>query len=156
MIAKLTAKNISWIFKRFEKLTTKELYDFLALRQEVFIVEQECPYVDADGKDLDSFHLMGYKDNNLAAYARITFPGVRFKEVSIGRIVSSQKYRRQGFGKAIIAESLKRIEQEYGEVAVRLSGQTYLIDFYKQFDFEVDSEEYPEDGIPHVEMVRSS
>ena len=126
----------------------------MVLRQEVFVVEQDCPYVDADGKDQQAFHLMGYVKNDLAVYARIVFPGIRFKEVSIGRIVSSIKYRGKSLGKAIMKESVERIIQEYGKVPIRLSGQTYLIDFYQQFDFEVDSAEYLEDGIPHVEMLK--
>ena len=145
---------IRWIYKTFDALTLEELYNLLTLRQEVFIVEQDCPYVDADGKDKRSYHLMGYSTKELAAYARITFPGVRFREVSIGRVATSMNYRGQGLGKAIMHESLKKIEQEYGNVSIRISAQTYLIDFYEQFGFKPDSDEYPEDGILHVEMLR--
>ena len=147
--------KINWVYKDFDALTNQELYDLLAVRIEVFVVEQNCPYQDVDGKDQKAHHLIGYAENGeVAGYARITFPGVRFKEVSIGRVVTSQKYRRKGFGKLLMEESLKKIKQDYGTVPVRISAQSYLIPFYSSFGFEPLGEEYLEDGILHTEMLR--
>lgn len=144
-----------WIYKTFLELTNQELYDLLALRVEVFVVEQNCPYQDVDGKDQKAHHLLGYIGDELAAYSRITFPGVRFPEVSIGRIVTARKYRGKGLGKQLTDEALKRIEAGYGPVPVRISAQSYLISFYRSFGFVPEGEEYLEDGILHKEMIRS-
>lgn len=126
----------------------------MVLRQEVFIVEQNCPYLDADGKDKYSWHLLGYNDKGkLAAYARIVFPGVSYKEVSIGRVVSSKEQRRTGIGKELMREGLKNIERIYGNAPVRISAQTYLVNFYAEFGFVSTGKEYLEDDIPHTEML---
>ncbi len=144
----------AWIFKKFEELTPHELYDALALRQKVFIVEQHCPYLDADGKDKQAHHLLAYEGSRLLAYARITFPGVRFREVSVGRIISDPGHRRKGLGKKVTAMGLQKIKEIYGDVPVRISAQSYLVPFYESFGFEAVGNEYDEDGIPHREMVR--
>jgi len=147
---------LAWIFKRFEQLSPQELYDALALRQKVFIVEQNCPYLDADGKDKQAYHLLGYEGHKLLTYARITFPGVRFTEVSVGRIISDPGYRREGLGKKVTDMALKKIREVYGNVPVRISAQSYLVPFYESFGFKVVGDEYDEDGIPHREMLRMS
>lgn len=140
--------------KTFKELTAVELYEILNLRQNVFIVEQNCPYLDCDGKDFHAKHLMGRtKDGNLAAYARIIQPGISYKEVSIGRVVTAIAYRKFGFGKLLMAEALKTIESIYGNVPVRICAQSYLLDFYASFGFEA-GESYIEDGIPHHIMLR--
>jgi ElaA protein len=150
-----------WQLKKFEDLSPEELYSILSLRQEVFIVEQNCPYGDADGKDLKSYHLMGIinesendKKESLVAYARIVFPGVSYEEVSIGRVVSAPKYRRTGIGKILMVEALAHIQKIYGKVPVRIGAQRYLLKFYKSFGF-IPEENYMEDGIPHTVMLRS-
>ena len=86
---------MEWIIKKFEELTTKELYGILQLRAEVFVVEQHCPYQDIDDKDMDSYHVLGYKSDYLAAYTRIVKPGISYKEIAIGRVVVSPKNRGQ-------------------------------------------------------------
>ena len=129
----------------------------MVLRQEVFVVEQNCPYLDADGKDKDSWHLLGYDEKGkLATYARIVFPGVSYKEVAIGRVVSSQEHRRTGAGKELMQEAIKAIENIYGKVPVRISAQTYLVKFYSEFGFVSTGKEYLEDDIPHTEMLKAS
>ncbi|MCG3164521.1 MAG: hypothetical protein POELPBGB_00275 [Bacteroidia bacterium] len=128
----------------------------MVLRQEVFVVEQNCPYLDADGKDKYAYHLLGYDENRkLAAYARIVFPGVSYAEVAIGRVITSQQYRRTGAGKELMRETLKAIENIYGKVSVRISAQTYLVNFYSEFGFTSTGKEYLEDDIPHTEMLRN-
>ena len=147
--------SIRWEIKEFEELTNNELYAIIQLRLAIFSVEQNCPYQDADGKDQDSHHLMGYDQNGeLVAYSRIVSPGISYAEVSIGRVVSSSKVRGTGMGKELMRKSLDCIETIYGKVPVRISAQCYLIRFYNFFGFEVIGEEYEEDHIPHIEMLR--
>ena len=147
--------QINWDFKPFSKLSTGELYSMMVLRQKVFIVEQDCPYMDADGKDLKSHHLLGYDvDGDLVAHLRLVAPGVSYKEMSFGRIVTSDKVRGKGVGKLLMEEGIKQSELLYGKVANRISAQSYLIPFYKYFGFKTVGEEYLEDDIPHTEMLR--
>ncbi|MGQ0827109.1 MAG: GNAT family N-acetyltransferase [Bacteroidota bacterium] len=146
--------KISWKIKIFEELNTIELYNILRLRSEVFVVEQNCPYQDMDGKDSKSFHLVGLDDNNeIVAYARILPAGISYKEVSIGRVVISNTMRGKGMGKELMKESINFIGKQFGKVPIRISAQCYLKNFYKSLGFEIASEEYLEDNIPHVEMV---
>ncbi len=147
--------QINWHFKPFSKLSTDELYSMMVLRQKVFIVEQDCPYMDADGKDLKSYHLLGYDvDGDLVAHLRLVPPGVSYKEMSFGRIVTSDKVRGKGVGKLLMEEGIKQSELLYGKVANRISAQSYLIPFYQYFGFKTVGEEYLEDDIPHTEMLR--
>jgi len=146
--------KLRWEWKRFDELTADELYTVLQVRQEVFVLEQNCLYLDADGKDRKSFHLMGFSGNDILAYARIVEPGVSYEEVSIGRILSSEKARGTGAGVELMNQALSRIEQMYGKIPIRISAQTYLLKFYQKFGFESTGKEYLEDEIPHTEMVR--
>jgi ElaA protein len=147
--------KIDWKIKLFDELSAKELYVIMQLRGEVFVVEQNCPYLDADGKDLKCFHLTGYNDaNELVVYSRIVPAGVSFKEVSIGRVISSQKARGTGAGKELMKKSIEFIEKQCGKVPIRIGAQCYLIKFYSSFGFEISGEEYLEDNIPHIEMLR--
>jgi ElaA protein len=145
---------LTWVFKPFAELTLEELYAIMRLRQEVFIVEQNCPYLDADGKDLKSHHLMGYVNNNLVAYSRIVKPGVSYDEVSIGRVVSSTQHRGLAYGRQLMVESIRQIETLYGTVPIRIGAQQYLQKFYESFGFVREGEPYMEDGIPHIIMLR--
>ena len=147
---------LTWVFKPFTELTLEELYSIMRLRQEVFIVEQNCPYLDADGKDLKSYHLLGYTENNLVAYSRIVKPGVSYDEVSIGRVVSSTQYRGLAYGRHLMAESISQIETLYGAVPIRIGAQQYLQKFYESFGFVMEGGAYMEDGIPHIIMLRSA
>lgn len=152
----LMAMHINWTCKSFAHLTTTELYNLLSLRQQVFIVEQNCPYLDTDGKDFKSLHLMGMgADGELIAYARIVAPGVSYAEVSIGRVISKPAYRKHGFGKQLITEALQVIKNNYGDVDIRIGAQSYLLKFYQAFGFET-LEAYMEDNIPHHIMLRKS
>ena len=144
----------TWIFKPFTELTLTELYAIMRLRQEVFIVEQNCPFLDAEGKDLKSYHLMGYVNNELVAYSRIVKPGVSYQEVSIGRVVSSTKHRGLAYGRQLMSESIAQIEKQYGPVPIRIGAQQYLQKFYESFGFVKEGEAYLEDGIPHIIMLR--
>ncbi|MFT4524039.1 MAG: ElaA protein [Bacteroidia bacterium] len=146
--------EVIWNWKRFEELTTSELYEFMVLRQEVFVVEQSCHYLDADGRDVNSFHLMGYQDGKMVAYARIVKPGFSYAEVAVGRVVTAQSVRGQGIGITLMNKALGHIEEEFGKVPVRLSAQTYLLKYYEKYGFASTGKEYFEDEIPHTEMLR--
>lgn len=148
--------NIHWTLKSFDELTAMEMYLILQLRNEVFIVEQNCPYQDMDNKDLKSQHLMGWDGSRLIAYTRLLPAGVSFSEVSIGRVVSSPVYRGKGIGKSLMEKSINTICQLYGNLPIRIGAQLYLERFYKSFHFEKDSDIYLEDGIEHIEMIRKS
>jgi ElaA protein len=147
--------QIFWSIKAFSELSVTELYDIFRLRMEVFVVEQNCPYQDADGKDQYASHLMGRNvDEELIAYARIFPCGITFDEVSIGRVITSGKARSTGAGKMLMEKAITLSRLIYGNQPVRIGAQSYLIKFYKSFGFEVVSEEYLEDNIPHVEMLK--
>ena len=142
--------------KTFQELTTKELYEILQLRSEVFVVEQDCVYQDLDGKDLKALHIIGKKDNRIVAYTRVFKSGYYFKEASIGRVVVSKEERQYKYGYDIMEASIKAIEDYYNETTVKLSAQTYLKKFYNNLGFKEVGEEYMEDGIPHIEMIKQN
>jgi len=146
--------KIDWQLKKFEELSTTELYRIIQLRLAVFCVEQNCAYQDADGKDLKCSHLCGFNESGeLIAYSRIVPAGVSFPEVSIGRVISSAGARGTGAGKSLMIKSMDVIKQLYGNVPVRIGAQCYLIKFYSSFGFKISGEEYLEDNIPHIEML---
>ena len=140
--------------KDFQQLTKTELYDVLQLRSEVFVVEQDCVYQDIDGKDQKALHVLAYKDDNLVAYTRIFKPGDYFKEASIGRVVVKENQRQHKYGYDIMKASISVIENHYKTSEIRISAQTYLKQFYKNLDFKTIGEEYLEDGIPHINMIK--
>ena len=146
--------NINWEFKNFSELTLESLYDIMRLRQEVFILEQNCPYLDADGKDIHSYHLLGYLNSELVAYLRLVMPGISYDELSFGRILTSKKIRGKGVGKLLMEEGIKQSKIIYGNIPNRISAQKYLKKFYNEFGFKEIGKEYLEDGIPHIEMIK--
>ena len=146
--------TIEWRLKRFEELSPFELYEILWLRNEVFVVEQNCVFQDADHKDADAHHLMGWLDGKLAAYTRLVPPGAIYKEMSIGRVVTAPHARRGGFGRALMAESIRCCGLLFGEGPIRIGAQLYLKTFYESFGFVQAGESYLEDGIPHIYMYR--
>ena len=146
--------HINWSWKQFEQLTVFELHEILAARQAVFVVEQKCPYQDADGLDQESWHLIGRDYNyHLVAYARITFPGTRFPEPSIGRVLIIKAARGMGLARLTMQEAIAKGRQKYPGQNIRLSAQTYLQNFYRSLGFEPFGESYDEDGIEHVDMM---
>ncbi len=144
---------LDWRLKSFDKLVVSELHEMYRLRQEVFVVEQNCPYQDADNKDIDSYHLMGYLENDLVAYLRIVPPGISYSEVSIGRVVVCKSYRRNRLGSQLMHQGLVHIERLYGKVPIRISAQQYLKGFYESLQYEYTGKSYLEDNIPHIEML---
>ncbi len=148
-------QNIEWVCKYFNALTPDELYAIMKLRNEVFVIEQNCIFQDADDKDQKCFHLMGWVKNNLAAYCRLVPAGVSHESVSIGRIVTSPAFRKRGAGKALLNAAIKQGSLLFGEQTIKIGAQLYLKNFYESFGFKQISDTYDEDGIPHIEMVRS-
>ncbi len=150
------ASQLTFDCKPFERLSPNELYDLLRLRQEVFVVEQHCAYLDADGKDLQAWHLMGYDEaGHLAAYARLLPAGVSYADYpAIGRIVTSARWRGKGAGRRLMREAIAWMERLFGRQPIKISAQTYLIAFYRSFGFEPVGLPYLEDGIPHTAMIR--
>jgi ElaA protein len=145
---------LRWNLTPFSKLTVQELYDLLALRQLVFCVEQKCPYLDCDGKDQESMHLLGSEaSGRLVAYARLVPAGVTFEEPSIGRVVNHPEIRRSGVGRELMQEAIARAVAAFGARPIRIGAQLYLKRFYEELGFAVASPIYDEDGIPHVQML---
>ncbi len=143
-----------WKTKTFQELSLDELYQIMVLRQAVFVVEQDCPYLDADGKDQSSYHLLCYDEaEELVAYARLLPKGLSYKDAaSIGRVVNSAKVRGKGIGKQLMDISIKEIRRLFGNEKITISGQCYLQRFYENLGFVVIGESYLEDDIPHYKM----
>ena len=140
--------------KSFNKITSNELYELLALRSEVFVVEQDCVYQDIDGKDQKALHVIGKKDEKIVAYTRLFNKRDYFSTTSIGRVVVKKSERKYGYGHDIIKASIQAIKDHYNETTIAISAQVYLKKFYEQHSFEKKGEEYLEDGIPHIKMIR--
>ena len=149
---------LAWQCSPFDELSTKALYAILKARQVVFVVEQNCPFLDADDVDQHCLHLLGWQvqgsTNALAAYARLVPPGVKYGEPSIGRVITSPEFRGQGLGKELMQRAVQAMDELYPGLAIRIGAQHYLERFYSGFGFVTVSPTYIEDGIPHVEMVR--
>lgn len=143
------------ITKTFNDLSTKELYELLQLRAEVFVVEQDCVYQDIDGKDQKAWHVLGFKNEKLVAYTRVFKPGDYFKEASIGRVVVSNNQRAHKYGYNIMEASITTIKENFNETTIKISAQCYLKRFYNNLGFIETGEEYLEDGIPHMAMIKS-
>jgi len=146
---------MKWLCKKFDELAPHELYSILQLRSEVFVVEQNCVFQDADNKDQPSWHLMGWENETLVAYSRIIPPGVAYEKFpSIGRVVTSSKVRGTGTGRILMQRSIQELERLFGQTSIKLGGQLYLKRFYESLGFVQSSEIYLEDGIEHIEMTR--
>lgn len=139
----------------FRELSLDQLYDLMALRQAVFVVEQDCPYLDADGKDQVAHHVLAYKEREeLVAYTRLLPPGISYDDyASIGRVITRNSERRTGLGRKLMTESIRRARQLFPEQPIKISAQCYLLKFYESFGFRSVGESYLEDGIPHIGMV---
>ena len=144
---------INWVLKKFDDLTPQELYAILQLRNEVFVVEQNCVFQDADDKDQQCWHYMGWKDGYLAAYIRIVPPGISYEYASIGRVVNSPKARGTGIGKKLMQTGITKTYELFGKVAIKIGAQLYLKKFYESLGFIQSGEVYLEDGIEHVHMM---
>ena len=146
---------ITFQIKRFNELSTAELYQLLHLRSEVFVVEQNCVYQDVDGKDEKAIHLIGTFNNEIVAYVRIFKPGDYFEAASIGRVVVKQSYRDRKWGYDLMQQAIEVTKTVLNETYITISAQLYLKKFYENLGFVQTSEMYLEDDIPHIEMKKS-
>ena len=144
---------MEWKIKKFEELTVFELYEILKAREEVFIVEQNCIYHDIDSNDQDSYHLFLEDEGQIISYLRILPRGVKYDEVSIGRVLTKISHRRKGYGEVLVQKAIDFVEEALGEKEIRISAQSYLRGFYGDLGFKVVSDVYLEDGIDHYEML---
>ena len=166
--------TLNWTLKPFDELALAELYELLRLRVEIFVVEQNCPFQDIDGMDNRAYHLLGYTDageladlgyglvlyantdaGELAAYARLFDADISYAQVAIGRVAVGLAYRRHGLGQELMQQAVAQCEMLFGAQAIKLGAQLYLKQFYEGFGFKQCGEEYLEDGIPHIPMLRA-
>lgn len=146
--------KLVWNIKTFDELTTKELYAIIKARVNVFVVEQDCPYPDLDDYDQKAIHLWADMEGEVFAYCRIFNKGIKYRESSIGRVITTEKARGTGLGKQLIVYALDIINNRLGTSEVRISAQDYLLNFYSGFGFLDTGKKYLEDNIPHTEMLR--
>lgn len=150
---------MEWMCKSFDELGSALLYRVLAARNAVFIVEQNCPYQDIDGRDPHCLHLIAQGrdaqgEPQIAAYVRLLPPGLAYDEASIGRVISTSAYRGTGVGRELLTRAIDAAHAQWPQAALRIGAQAYLEKFYGSFGFVTASEPYDEDGIMHIEMVR--
>lgn len=143
------------VVKKFSELSIEELYGLLQLRSAIFVVEQDCVYQDIDGKDKKALHVLGKKNGKVIAYTRIFKSGDYFEESSIGRVAVHEAYRKYGYGKDIMKASINSLHEQFSEEKIKISAQIYLNKFYSELGFKAIGEEYLEDGIPHIQMVKN-
>ena len=142
------------LIRSFHDLTPSQLYEILQLRQLVFVVEQDCPYLDCDDKDQDAYHVCLVQGDQLIAYTRVLGPGTSYEDyASIGRVVNHPTFRKKGYGKSIMESSITFCKELYPSIPIKISAQCYLDDFYKSLGFVPTGENYLEDGIPHQAMI---
>lgn len=144
---------MNWKWKKWDELSLDELYSIIQVREEVFVVEQKLSYVDCDDYDQKAWHLMGLIDGKLVAYLRAFPPGAKYPESAFGRVLTTKDVRGQGAGKELTSTGLKKMRETFGDHPVKISAQAYLEKFYADFGFKRISENYLEEGIPHVSML---
>ncbi|WP_332910543.1 GNAT family N-acetyltransferase [Algoriphagus boritolerans] len=146
--------NVTHSVKAFQDLTVYELYALLKLRSEVFVVEQNCVYLDLDDKDQVCYHVMLYRNDQLVACSRLVPPGLVYEEMAIGRVISAGAVRGLGMGRKVMGLSIQYCQELFGPGDIRIGAQTYALGFYSSLGFVPDGETYDEDGIEHIEMVK--
>jgi ElaA protein len=156
LAAKFVMMHLQWSQKKFADLSPYQLYAILQLRNEVFVVEQNCVFQDADDKDQESHHLMGFLDNKLVAYTRLVPPGLIYPEMSIGRVITSGTVRRLGAGRELMNQSIDQCYRLFGTGPIKIGAQLYLKGFYESFGFRQISDVYLEDGIEHIYMRKET
>lgn len=145
---------LQWEIKSFDALSVHELYDLLQLRSEIFVVEQNCVYLDLDGKDKVALHLLGTFEGKIVAHARLFSAGISFDNASIGRVTVDSKHRDKKWGHQLMREAIMGIQHHFGESQITIGAQLYLKKFYESHGFIQTSEMYLEDDIPHIEMKK--
>lgn len=151
----MSENKYQWVCKTFQELSVNELYSLLRLRSEVFVVEQNCVFLDLDNKDQYCYHILGWDGKTLVAGTRLVPKGVSYPDYhSIGRVINSINYRGLGLGKELMEYSIEKCIEHFGNGPIKIGAQLYLKKFYESFGFVQSSEVYDEDGIDHIEMIR--
>ncbi len=143
--------NMELVVKHYNELTPAELYDILRVRSAVFVVEQNCVFLDMDGNDAKAYHVILWDNGKILAYLRVLEKGVTFDEVAIGRVLTT--VRGKGYANVILKAGIKTAVERYGAERIKLEAQTYARGVYEKFGFRQSSDEFLEDGIPHIEMT---
>ena len=146
--------ELTWHCNNFEDLNVHELYAIMRLRSEIFVVEQNCVFLDADDKDQQCYHLAAWHDGNLVAYARLVPPGISYTEASIGRVITNKAYRGSGAGRQLLHNAILQCTLIFGEKTIKIGAQLYLKKFYESFGFQQVGQNYMEDGIEHLHMMK--
>ena len=139
------------VILHYSELDRDTLYDILRLRMSVFVVEQDCVYMDIDGRDRDAYHLICREDGEIKGYLRILKPGAFFEEASIGRVIAVE--RRKGTASKMVSSAMDFIRDVLHESRIRIESQVYAMGLYEKLGFVKDGEEFLEDGISHIQMV---
>jgi len=150
--------EVEWQWGRINSFSVVDWHHVISLRQAVFVVEQDCPYLDADVLDLESWHLVAWSVDKgvhpqALGYLRVIDPGAKYAEASIGRLLTQIDYRNKGLGRALMSSAIGRIEALFPGQLVRISAQEHLRKFYEHYGFRQVGDGYDEDGIPHIEMI---
>ncbi|MHA6494408.1 GNAT family N-acetyltransferase [Pseudomonas borbori] len=148
--------KLEFQWSRLESFSALELHAIIKARETVFVVEQNCPYQETDDMDLQAWHLTVSLGGELAAYVRVVDPGIKYSEPSIGRVMTLKKFRELKIGRSLMEEAIRFTEQKFPGNGIKIGAQVYLKKFYESLGFQVVSEPYDEDGIPHVDMVRTA
>jgi len=147
--------KLEFKWSRLDSLTAFALYEIIKARESVFVVEQHCPYQETDDLDPHAWHLSAFANGELAAYARVIEPGIKESQPSIGRVMTVKKLRGQGIGRALMEEAIKFTELTFAGNDIKISAQVYLQTFYESLGFHASGEPYDEDGINHIDMIKS-
>lgn len=147
--------KLKFKWSRLESFTALELHEIIKARESVFVVEQNCPYQETDDLDPNAWHLSALVNGELAAYARVVDPEIKNSQPSIGRVMTLKKFRGLKIGRRLMEEAIEFTEQKYPGNAIKISAQVYLQKFYESLGFRAYGEPYDEDGIPHIDMIKS-
>lgn len=146
---------MNWFLKPYYDLTLDEFHAIIKLRISVFVIEQNCPYPELDDKDKMAYHFYGINNNNkIIAYSRIFKPGDFYDEAAFGRVVVDLDFRNQNLGRELVKRTIDEMLKLAGKTTIKIGAQTYLKKFYTSFGFQQDGEEYIEDNIPHIHMIK--
>jgi len=147
---------MNWTIKSFNELSLAEFHDIIQLRLNIFVVEQDCPYLDLDDKDQIAYHFFGStKQGKIVAYTRLFAPGDYYEEAAIGRVVVHKDFRRNRLGYELMSRSIQQVESIFNAKTIRIGAQAYLKKFYESLGFKSTGHDYIEDGIPHLYMIKS-
>lgn len=146
--------HLNYHWSRLHAFTALEMYEVIRVRESVFVVEQQCAYQDADGLDPQSWHLRVTMEGELAAYARVVDPGLKYTEPSIGRVITLPRFRKLQIGRALVAEAIAFTEKHFPGQGIRIGAQAHLEQFYGSFGFQAVGAVYDEDGIAHIDMLK--